>query len=141
MQNMLKYLMRLRLHVSVLLPLSDPPATAERQGKARHLLYLVSEIDVAPRSYQLLHSVRAPVTRRDVDWRASILGERVREVGWGGVGWWRRRAGVVDIYIYIHIYIYVHTYTMQVRYFPVIYCCYIIAIQTTMDRLMILVVI
>jgi hypothetical protein len=28
---------------------------------------------------------------------------------------------------------------MQVRYFPVTYCCYIIAIQTTMDRLMILV--
>jgi hypothetical protein len=36
MQNMLKYLMRLRLHVSVLVPLSDPRAKAkasERQGK------------------------------------------------------------------------------------------------------------
>ncbi len=39
-------------------------------------------------------------------------------------------------YIYI-IYIYI----IQVRYFPVIYCCIIIAIQTTVDRLMILVVI
>ena len=58
MQNMLHYLMRLRLHVSVLVPLSDPRAKAkasERQGKPRHLLYLVSEVDVAARSNQLLH--------------------------------------------------------------------------------------
>jgi hypothetical protein len=43
MQNMLKYLMRLRLHVSELVPLSDPrmkTKASERQGKARHLLYL-----------------------------------------------------------------------------------------------------
>jgi hypothetical protein len=42
MQNILKYLMRLRLHVSVIVPLSDPRSKAkasERQGKARHLLY------------------------------------------------------------------------------------------------------
>ncbi len=44
--------------------------------------------------------------------------------------WW--------IFIYI---IYIHTYIMQVRYFPVMYCCYIIAKQTIIDRLMILVVI
>jgi hypothetical protein len=63
MQNMLKYLMRLRLHVSVIVPLSDPRAKAkasERQGKARHLLYLGSEIHVAPARYQLLHRVRVP---------------------------------------------------------------------------------
>ncbi len=87
MQNMLKYLMRLRLHVSVLLPLSDPHAKAkasERQGKARHLLYLVSEIDVAPCSYQLLHRVSVPVTRRGEDRRPSTLGERVRGVVWCG---------------------------------------------------------
>jgi hypothetical protein len=85
MQNMLKYLMRLRLHVSVLVPLSDPRAkekTSERQGKARHLLYLVSEIHVASRGYQLLHRVRLPPTRRDEDRRASILGDRVCGVVW-----------------------------------------------------------
>ncbi len=50
-------------------------------------------------------------------------------VGGGGERvWW-----IYIIYIYIYI--------IQVRYYPVIYCCYIIAIQTTMDRLMILVVI
>jgi hypothetical protein len=41
MQNMLKYLMRLRLHVSVLVPLSDPRAkekASERQGKARRVI-------------------------------------------------------------------------------------------------------
>ena len=82
---MLKYLMRLRLHVSVLVPLSDPRAKAkasERQGKARHLLYLVSEIDVAPRGDQLLHRVRLPVKRRGVDRRPSILRESERGVGW-----------------------------------------------------------
>ena len=81
---MLKYLMRLRLHVSVLVPLSDPRAKAkasERQGKARHLLYPVSEIDVAPRGNQLLHRVRVPLIRRAVERRPSILkGET------GGVG-------------------------------------------------------
>ena len=92
---MLKYLMRLRLHVSVLVPLSDPRVKAkasERQGKARHLRYLVSEIDVAPRGNQLLHRVRLPVTRRGVDRRPSILGERARGVVWcgggGERGWW-----------------------------------------------------
>ena len=82
---MLKYLVRLRLHVSVLVPLSDPRAKAkasERQGKARHLLYLVSENDVAPRRNQLLQRVRFPAGRRGPDRRASILGERVR---WCGV--------------------------------------------------------
>ena len=95
MQNMLKYLMRLRLHVSVLVPLSDPRAKAkasERQGKARHLLYLGGEIDVAPRGNQLLHRVRAPVSRRGVERRPSNLRERERGVGWGGGGgervWW-----------------------------------------------------
>ena len=97
MQNMLKYLMRLRLHVSVLVPLSDPRVKAkasERQGKARHLRYLVSEIDVAPRGNQLLHRVRVPVTRSGVDRRPSIiLGERVRGGVWCGGGggervWW-----------------------------------------------------
>ena len=75
---MLKYLMRLRLHVSVLVPLSDPRAKAkasERQGKARHLLYLVSEIDVAPRGDQLLHRVRLPVIRRGEERRPSRLRE------------------------------------------------------------------
>ena len=84
---MLKYLMRLRLHVSVLVPLSDPRAKAkasERQGKARHLLYRVSEIDVAPRGDQLLHRVRVPISRRDVDRRPSILGEGVRGGVWCG---------------------------------------------------------
>ena len=92
---MLKYLMRLRLHVSVLVPLSDPRAKAkasERQGKPRHLLYLVSEVDVAARSNQLLHRVRLPPTRRDVDRRLSPLGERERGVVWCGGGgervWW-----------------------------------------------------
>jgi hypothetical protein len=133
MQNMLKSLMRLRLHVSVLVPLSAHRAKAkasEAQGKARHLLYLFSEIHVAPARDQLLHRVRVPPQRRDVDRRASILGERVRGLVWCGGGgervWWK----------YI-----LYTYIMQVRYVPVIYCCYIIAIQTTMDRLMILVVI
>jgi hypothetical protein len=100
---MLKYLMRFRLHVSVLVPLSDPRAKAkasERQGKARHLLYLGSEIDVAPRGNQLLHRVRVPEMRRGVDRRPSILGERVRVVWCGGGGervWW-----IYIIYIYIH---------------------------------------
>ena len=92
---MLKYLMRLRLHVSVLVPLSDPRAKAkasERQGKARHLLYLVSEIDVALGTYQLLHRVRAPVPRGAPDRRHSPLGERERGVVWCGGGgervWW-----------------------------------------------------
>jgi hypothetical protein len=105
MQNMLKYLMRLRLHVSVLVPLSDPRAKAkasERQGKAHHLLYLGSKIDVAPRCNQLLHRVRAPVPRRDVDRRPSLLGERVRGVVWCGGGGER----VWSIYI---IDIYIHT--------------------------------
>ena len=81
--------MRLRLHVSVLVPLSDPRAKAkasERQGKARHLLYLVSEIDVAPRGDQLLHRVSFPASRRDADRRLSNLGERVRGVVWCGGG-------------------------------------------------------
>ena len=93
---MLKYLMRLRLHVSVLVPLSDPRVKAkasERQGKPRHLRYLVSEIDVAPRGNQLLHRVRLPFIRRGVDRRPSLLGERVRRVVWcggggGERGWW-----------------------------------------------------
>jgi hypothetical protein len=102
---MLKYLMRLRLHVSVLVPLSDPRAKAkasERQGKARHLLYLVfSEIDVAPRGDQLLHRVRAPQHRRDEDRRLSPLGERV--VGWGGGGGERVR--------WTHTHTHTHTHT------------------------------
>ena len=93
---MLNYLMRLRLHVSVLVPLSDPRAKAkasERQGKPRHLLYLVSEVDVAARSNQLLHRVRLPVSRRGVDGCPSIHpGERGRGVVWCGGGgervWW-----------------------------------------------------
>ncbi len=56
----------------------------------------------------------------------------MRGVVWCGGGgervWW-----IYIIYIYIYI--------IQVRYFPVIYSFCIIAIQTTMDRLMILVVI
>jgi hypothetical protein len=40
-------------------------------------------IDVAPRGDQLLHRVRLPVLRRDVDRRPSILEESV--VGWCGV--------------------------------------------------------
>jgi hypothetical protein len=92
--------MRLRLHVSVLVPLSDPRAKAkasERQGKARHLLYLVSEIDVAPRGHQLLHRVRVPVKRRVVDRRFSALRERER-----GVGRWRRRAGATHTHTHTH---------------------------------------
>ena len=93
---MLKYLMRLRLHVSVLVPLSDPRVKAkasERQGKPRHLRYLVSEIDVAPRGNQLLHRVLFTFIRRGVDRRPSLLGERVRGVVWCGgegdeQGWW-----------------------------------------------------
>jgi len=103
MQNMLHYLMRLRLHVSVLVPLSDPRAKAkasERQAKPRNLLYLGSEVHVAARSNQLLQRVRVPVTRRSVHRRQSILGGKG---AWGGVVWWRRRAGVVDIYVrYTH---------------------------------------
>ncbi len=94
---MLHYLMRLRLHVSVLVPLSDPRAKAkasERQGKPRNLLYLGSEVHVAARSNQLLQRFRVPVTRRSVHRRQSSLGG---EGAWGGVVWWRRRAGVVDI--------------------------------------------
>jgi hypothetical protein len=44
--------------------LSDPRVKAkasERQGKTRHLLYLLSEIHVAPRGDQVLHRVRVPV--------------------------------------------------------------------------------
>jgi hypothetical protein len=81
--------MRLCLHVSVLVPLSDLRATGktnERQGKARHLLYLGSAIDVAPRRNQLLHRVRLPIERRAPDRRFSILGERVRGVAWGRGG-------------------------------------------------------
>ena len=95
MQNMLNYLLRLRLHVPVLVPLSDPRAKAkasERQGKPRHLLYLVSEVDVAARSNQLLHRVRPPVMRRYGDRRLPISGERERGVVWCGGGgervWW-----------------------------------------------------
>jgi hypothetical protein len=95
MQNMLNYLMRLRLHVSVLVALSDPRAKAkasERQGKRRNLLYLGSEVDVAGPRNQLLHRVRPPVMRRGVDGRPSILGERERGVVWCGGGgervWW-----------------------------------------------------
>ena len=99
---MLKYLMRLRLHVSVLVPLSDPRAKAkasERQGMPQNLLYLVSEVDVAARSNQLLHRVRLPAIRQSPDRRFSILGERERGVVWCGGGgervWWIYR---LDIY-------------------------------------------
>ncbi len=74
MQNMLNYLLRLRLHVSVLVPLSDPRAKAkasERKGKPRHLFYLVSEIDVTTCQDQLLHRVRVPVPRRVADRRPA----------------------------------------------------------------------
>jgi hypothetical protein len=103
MQNKLKCLMRLRLHVSVLVPLSDPRAKAkasERQGKACHLLYLVSEIHVAPRCNQLLHRVRYPVSRRAVDRRFSILGERVR--GWCGVVEEASGCGGYILYMYAY---------------------------------------
>ncbi len=107
---MQKYLMCLRLHVAVLVPLSDPRAKAkasERQGKARHLLYLVSEIDVAPRGDQLLHRVRFPAIRRCVERRFSSVSPAILlESGGGGGGervWW--------IYIY---YRYIYIYSSQV---------------------------
>ena len=85
---------------------SDPRAKAkasERQGKARHLLYLGSDIDITPCRNQLLHRVRLSFLRRDEDRRGSILVDRARGVGWGGGGgervWW--------IYIYI---LYTHTH-------------------------------
>jgi hypothetical protein len=74
--------------------------------RLRHLLYLVSKIDVAPRGNQLLHRVRFPVPRRGEDRRASILGERVRGVVWGGGGgervWW---------ILYTHTHTHTHTHT------------------------------
>ncbi len=131
MQNMLKYLMRLRLHVSVLVPLSDPRATAkasERQGKARHLLYLVSEIDVAPRRHQLLHHVISPVLRRDVDRRFSIL-RRERGVVWCGGGgervWWIYTHTNTHTHTHTqtpshtHTHTHTHTHIIKVRYFAV----------------------
>ncbi len=42
---------------------------------------------------------------------------------------------MVDIYIY-----YTYICIIQVRYFPGIYCCYVMAIQSKSDRLMILLV-
>jgi hypothetical protein len=122
MQNMLKYLMRLRLHVSVLVPLSDPRVKAkasERQGKARHLLYLVSKIHVAPCGDQLLHRVRAPVIRPDVDRRVSMLGKRVRGVVWcGEVEEASGCGGYTQTHTHTHTH--THTYIMQIRYFPLI---------------------
>jgi hypothetical protein len=120
-QNMLKYLMRLRLHVSVLVPLSDPRAKAkasERQGKARHLLYLFSEIDIATRGNQLLHRVRCPALRRSVERRASKLRERERGVVEEASGC----GGYTHTHTHTHTYTHTHTHThiMQVRYFPVI---------------------
>jgi hypothetical protein len=100
---MMKYLMRLRLHVSVLVPLSDPRAKAkasERLGKARHLLYRVSEIDVAARRNQLLHRVRVPFIRGAVDRRFSILGRG--SVGWCGVVVEASGCGGYIYYIYIY---------------------------------------
>ena len=99
MQNMLHYLMRLRLHVSVLVPKAK---ASERQAKPRNLLYLVSEVHVAARSNQLLHRIRLPVTRRYVDRRTSILGKRARGVVWCGGGgervWW---IYILDIHTHI----------------------------------------
>jgi hypothetical protein len=89
--------------VSVLVPLSDPRAKAkasERQGKARHLLYLVSEIDVAPRGDQLLHRVRLPVTRSTPDRRFSIL------KGEGAWGWGEEASGCGG---YTHTHTHTHT--------------------------------
>ena len=73
----------------------------EGQGKARHLLYLVSELDVAPRRNQLLHRARVPFMRRGVDRRLSILGERVR----GGA---EEEASGCGGYILHIIYIYIN---------------------------------
>ena len=102
----------LRLYQASLPHIAQRGAERERQGKARHLLYLHSEIDVAPRRYQLLHRARVQVTRCGVDRRPSTLGERVRGVVWCGGGgervWWT--------------YIDIQTHMMQVRYFPGIYC-------------------
>jgi hypothetical protein len=112
MQNMLEYVMRLRLHVSVLVPLSDPRAKAkasERQGKARHLLHRVSEIDVAPRGDQLLHRVRFPVLRRDEDRRFSTLREKTRGVGWGGGGGERVRCTHTHTHTHTNTHTQTHT--------------------------------
>jgi hypothetical protein len=87
--------MCLYLHVVVLVSLSDLRATSktnERQSKTRHLLYLGSTIDVAPRLNQLLHRVRLPIEHHAQDRCFSILGERVSGVGLCGGGgeavWW-----------------------------------------------------
>jgi hypothetical protein len=116
MQNMLKYLMRLRLHVSVLVPLSDPRVKAkasECSRKERHLLYLGSAIHAAAHSNQLLHRVRLP--RRGVDRRPSILGERVRGVVWCGGGgervWWIYILHITHTHTHTRTHTHTHTHT------------------------------
>ncbi len=73
---------------------------SERQGKARHQLYILSEIHVAPARDQLLHRVRVPVSRGAVDRRFSILGRG--SVGWGGVVVEASGCGGYIYYIYIY---------------------------------------
>ena len=85
--GLLKYLMRLRLHVFVLVPARNPlresqgaQAPRERGGASAlegvNLLYLGSEIDVTSPINQRLDHVRVkPFPRRGEDRRYSILGE------------------------------------------------------------------
>ncbi len=123
MQNMLKYLVRLRLHVSVLVPLSNLVRKA-RQASAKARPVICFTMSARLMSHPAaISSFTASVCPLNT---AAKIGVHP-SWGRGCVGW----CGVVEEasgcggYICTHKHTHTHTHIMQVRCFPVmkIYYC------------------